>query len=131
MHPTTCISNDTYRYTHGSILDHRFTHPIPCTGGDSSGGRKTRYAGGPYGEKSCAGCDDNTEKRGRTHAPPPPRLDAQRFKRAEREQEIHSLLLFRLDIAIDGEERGKVGKRWQGNDDGERIRDGVERINIS
>ena len=44
---------------------------------------------------------------------------------------IHSLLLFRLDIAIDGEERGKVGKRWQGNDDGERIRDGVERINIS
>ena len=61
-----------------------------------AGGRKTRYAGGRYGEKSCAGCDDNTEKRGRAGAPPPPRLDAQRLKRAEREQEILSLLLNRL-----------------------------------
>ena len=32
--------------------------------------------------------------------PRPPRLDAQRLRRADREQMIHSLLLFRLDIAI-------------------------------
>ena len=44
---------------------------------------------------------------------------------------ILSLLLNRLDITIDGEERGKMGKRWRGNGDGEPIRDGVERINIS
>jgi hypothetical protein len=37
---------------------------------------------GAYGEKSCGGSDDNTEKRGRTHAPPPPRLDALRLRRA-------------------------------------------------
>jgi len=66
-------------------------------------------------------------------APAHPRPPAwtRRFKRAEREQMIHSLLLNRLDIAIDGEERGKWGERWRGNGDGKRIRDGEERINIS
>jgi len=40
-------------------------------------------------------------------------------------------LLIRLDIAIDGEERGKMADRWRGDGDGERIRDGMERINAS
>jgi len=65
----------------------------------------------------------------RTHPRPPP--GRARFKRAEREQEIHSLLLIRLLIAIAELWNAERGKRWRGNGDGEPIRDGVERINIS
>ena len=32
----------------------------------------TLWRWGPYGEKFCGGCDDNTEKRERRTGPPPP-----------------------------------------------------------
>ena len=65
----------------------------------------------------------------RTHPRPP--AWTRRLRRAEREQMIHSLLLIRLDITIDGEETRKDGETMVRNGDGERIRFGVERINIS
>jgi hypothetical protein len=43
----------------------------------------------------------------RTHPRPPP--GRARFKRADREQEIHSLLLIRLDIAFACRNGGKAG----------------------
>ena len=66
-------------------------------------------------------------------APAHPRPPAwtRRFKRADREQMIHSLLLNRLPIAIAERGTRKDGETMARNGDGEPIRDGEERINIS